>query len=52
MLLEDGCREAIDKFWHITTQNRTLDLYYDPDVIINRCWMRGWYCKKTMTRDI
>ena len=45
MLLEDGCREAIDDFWERSGICRTLDFYPDPDGI-NRCWMCGWNCKK------
>ena len=45
MLLEDGCREAIEDFWGNTNTPRTLDFYPDKDGH-PRCWMCGWICKK------
>ena len=44
MLLEDGCREVIDKFWERSDICRTLDFYpdriRDPDGL-NRYWMQA-----------
>ena len=44
MLLEDGCREVIDKFWERSDICRTLDFYLDrirdPDGL-NRYWMQA-----------
>ena len=43
-LLEDGCKDSIDEFWHKSGLNPALDFYPDPHNL-PRCWMCGYACK-------
>ena len=56
LLLEDGCKQAINEFWLSTGLCPARDFYEDKDTA-HRCWVCGWatnsgerYLKTHLTR--